>query len=96
MAVAQIVGLQAGQDQIGLLGLGGFGQQFGDAQRVEGRQIFFLDVNGAVGAFGQRLANGLRGARGSGAQRHHFATVLFLQPQRFFEREGVGFVDFES
>ena len=96
LSVAQIVGLQAGEDQIGLLGVGRFGQQLGHAQRIERRQIFFFDMNGAIGAFGQCLANGLRCARGAGAQRHHFAAVLFLQAQRFFERESVGLVDFET
>ena len=80
----------------GFSAFGGFGQQLGHAQRIEGRQIFFFDVNGAIGALGQRFANGLRGARGSGAQRDHFAAVLFLQLQRFFERVSIGLVDLEG
>ena len=47
----------------------------------------------AVGALRQRLANGLPGARGTGAQGDHFAAVLLLELQRLFERVGVRLVD---
>ena len=50
-------------------------------------------MDGAVGALGQRFANGLGGARRSGAQRDDFAAVLFLQLQSLFERIGVRLVD---
>ena len=79
-----------------MLGGGGFRQQLGDAQRVERGQVFFLDVNGAVGAFGQRLADGLRSARRPGAQRDHFAAVLLLQLQRLFERVSIRLIDLET
>ncbi len=49
-----------------------------------------------IGAFGERLAYGLRSARGPGAQRHHFAAALLLKLQGFFERVGVGLVDLEA
>ena len=56
-------------------------------------ELFVFDMDGAVGAFGQRFADGLRGARRPGAKRDHFAAVLFLQLQACFERVGVGLVD---
>ncbi len=93
LAVAEIVGLQAGEDQVGRSRFERGGQQPRGGQRVEGAQIVFFDVDGAVGAFGQRLADGLRGARRAGAQRDDFAAVLLLQLQRLFERVGVGLVD---
>ena len=69
------------------------GQQPRRRQRVERARIVLFDVDGAVGALGQRFADGLRGARRSGAQRHHFAAVLLLQLQARFERVGVRLVD---
>jgi len=45
------------------------------------------------GAFGQRLANGLRTTLRTGQQRDDLAAVLFLQLQRFFECIGIGLVD---
>ena len=53
------------------------GQQACGGQRIETGHVFF-DVDGAVGAFGERFADGLGGARRSGAQRHYFSAVLFL------------------
>ena len=52
--------------------------------------------NGAVGAFGERFANGLRGARRSRAQRDHFSTVFLFELQRRLERIGIGLVDFKT
>ena len=37
-----------------------------------------------------------RRARGTGAERDHFAAVLFFQLQRLFERVGIGLVDLEA
>ena len=50
-------------------------------------------MNGAVGALGQRLANGLGGARRSAAQNHHLAAVLLFELETFFQRVGVGLID---
>ena len=36
------------------------------------------------------------GALRAGAQHDHFAAVLFLQEQRFFQRVGVRLVDLEA
>ena len=96
LSVSQVVGLQSGQDQVRLLGLRCRGKQFGDAQRVERSQVFFFDVDGAVGAFGQCLADGLRSAGRSGAQGDHFAPVLFLQLQSLFQGVGIRLIDLET
>ena len=63
LAVAQIVGLQAGQDQIRIFRARLGGQQPGDAQRVESREVSVFDVDGAIRAFGQSFADGLLRAR---------------------------------
>ena len=95
LPVSQIVGLKPGQDQVRLPG-GGLRQQFGDAQRIEGGQVVFLDMNRAVGALGQRLADGLRDPRRPGAQGDHFAAMLLLQPQRLFQRESIRLIGLET
>ncbi len=69
---------------------------FATPKRIERVQIFGLDVNRAVRAFGQRFADGLRGALRTGAQHDHFAAVLFFQLQRLFERVGVRLIDLEA
>ena len=96
LAVAQIVRLQAGEHQIGRFGFERGGQQARGSQRIERADVFCFDVDGAVGAFGQRFANGLGGARGAGAQGDDFAAVLFLELQRGFQRVGVRLVDLEG
>ena len=92
LAVAQVVGLQAGQHQVGLLRRERSGQQAGGAQRIECAHLF-LDVDGAIGAFGEGFANGLGGALGSGAQHHHLAPVFFFQLEAFFQGISIGLVD---
>ena len=58
--------------------------------------LLVFDVNGAIGALGQSLANGLRCARRSSAQSDDLAAVLFLQLKRLFERISVGLIDLET
>ena len=53
-------------------------------------------MDSAVGALGEGFANGLRHARGTGADHDHFAAVLLAQLQGFFESVGVGLVDLEA
>ena len=67
-----------------------------DHERVGAASAVVLDVDGAVGAARQRLANHLRDARRSGRADDHFAAVLLLQPQRLFERVGVRLVHLEG
>ena len=55
-----------------------------------------LDVDRAVGAARQRLADDLRDARRPGRADDHLAAVLLLQPQRLFERVGVRLVHLEA
>ena len=72
------------------------GERFGDGVRVGGRQRVGLDVDGAVGAARQRLADHLRGPRRTGRADDDFPAVLLLQPQRLFERVGVRLVQLEA
>ena len=65
-------------------------------ERIGARQPIVFDVDGAVGAARQRLADHLRDARRPGRADDHFAAVLLLQPQRLFERVGVGLVHLEA
>ncbi len=51
-----------------------------------------LDVDRAIGAARQRLANHLLHARGPGRADHHLAAVLLAQPQALLERVGIGLV----
>ena len=51
-----------------------------------------VDVNRAIGAARQRLAQHLRHARRAGRHDDHFPAVLLAQPQRLFERVGVRLV----
>ncbi len=50
----------------------------------------------AIGALGESLADGLRRALGTGAERDHFSAVLLLELQACFERVGVRLIDFEA
>ena len=52
-------------------------------------------MDAAFGAFGQRLFDGLLGALRPHGNGHDFAAMLFLQAQRFFEREAIGLVRFK-
>jgi hypothetical protein len=51
-----------------------------------------LNLDGAVGAFGEGFTDGGSGAVGSGGKDYDFAAVLFLQLKRVFEGVGVGLV----
>ena len=82
--------MQAGQNQVGLFGRDGLGHEVGHRERPE---LLFFDVNGAIGALGQRLANGLGGARRSAAQNDHLAAVPLLELEAFFQGVGVGLID---
>jgi hypothetical protein len=93
---ALIVGLQPGEDEVELLVLHRRRQRIARHERIGARQAIVLDVNGAIGAAGQRLANDLGHARGTGRADDHFTLVLLLQPQRLFERVGVGLVHLEA
>ncbi len=60
------------------------------------RERIVLDVNGAVGSAGQRLAQGLGHAGRAGGADDHFAAVLLLEAERLFERVRVRLVQLEG
>ena len=68
----------------------------GDSARVRIRQAIVGYVDGAIGAARERFANHLCHARGPGRADHDFAVMLFLEPQRLFERVRVGLVHLEA
>jgi hypothetical protein len=65
----------------------------GHCQRVEGREVVEFDVDGAVGALGESLAQRRSDALGPQADDDDLAAILLLQLERFFEGVGVGLVD---
>ncbi len=96
LAEAVIVALQAGQDQIELFLFDGGGERLGRAERIEQIKFVVGDVDAAVGALGQRFLDGLLGALGAHGNRDHFAAVLFLEAQAFFEGETVRLIHLEA
>ena len=95
---ALIVGLQAGQDEIDVLVTDGVGQHTGNDKRIDayGRETLVLDVNRAIGATRQCLAQDLRSARGPRRADHNLAAVRFAKAQRLLERIRVGLVHLEA
>jgi hypothetical protein len=53
-------------------------------------------MDGAVGAAGEGFADHLRGAGRAGRADDDLSGVLLLEPQRFFQRIGVGLVQLEA
>ena len=92
LAVAEIVRLEAGEDEVGVFLFCSGSEELGNAERVELVQVVALDLDGAICAFGEGFANGGAGALGSGAENDDFAAVLLLQLQGFFEGVGVRLV----
>ena len=92
LRVALVVGLQAGQDQVELLVRHRGRQRVGDHERVGGAQRVVLDVDRAVGAARERLADHLLHARRARRADDHLAAVLLAQAQRLLERVGVRLV----
>ena len=90
--MALIVGLQAGENQVELLLGHGRGQAAAAAERVGRAERRVLDVDRAIRAARERLANHLLHARGPGRADHDLAAVLLAEPQALFERVGVGLV----
>jgi len=88
---AEIVGLEAGENEIGLFVANGRREKAGYAEGVVAAECGFvraLDVDGAVGAFGEGFADGLADALGAGADDDDFSAVSFFKQQGLFE--GVG------
>ena len=89
---ALVVGLQPGQDEVELLVLHRGRERVGDDERVGARQAVVLDVNGAVGAAGQRFAQHLRDARRPAEQTTTSPPCFSFSRSALFERVGVGLV----
>ena len=92
LAVAEVIGLKAGEDQVGVLGADGFGDQAGHAEGVALGEVVGGDVDGAVGALGQGFADGGADALGAGADHDDFAAVFLLELEGFFQGVGVRLV----
>ena len=57
-------------------------------------KLVVLQMNGAVGALGQRFAKNGLGSRGSRSQHDDFAAVFLFLTEGLLECVGVGLVDF--
>ena len=77
LRVAVIVGLQPGEDQVKLFVFDGRGKGLGRVERIEADELVVFEMNGAIRALGQRLAQHLLGPRRTAGNDHHFAFVLF-------------------
>ena len=53
-------------------------------------------MDGPVGAFCERFADGLCGAGRPGTQGHYLAAMLFLELQARFQSVGIGLIDLEG
>ncbi len=96
LAKAVVVALQAGENQIGFFFLNRGSQRFCGTERVELGEIVIGDVNGAVSAFCESFLDGLLHTLWTHGKDDHFAAMLFLEAQRFFERVTVGLVHLEA
>ena len=94
LRVTVIVGLQAGKDQVEFFVFDSGGKGAGGIGGVQSNESVVFKMDGAVRALRQGFAQNLLGARGTGGDDDHFSAVLFFLAQRFFEREGVRFIDF--
>ena len=92
--MALIVGLQTREDDVELLFGHGGRQRRRGGHRISGSEGRVFHMQRPIGATGERFANHLLHARGSGRTDDDFAAVLFAQPQPFFQRIGVGLVHF--
>lgn len=93
LTVAEIVGLQACEDEVGVLGFDGRGEQASDAERIALAKVFGVDMDGAVGALGEGFADDGANALRSGADDNDFSAMLLLELERFFEGVCVGLVE---
>ncbi len=96
LAEALVVALQAGKNQVEIFRPNRGGQRTRGGQRIELEEFVVGDVDAAVCALGQGFLDGLFYAFGAHGDGDHFAVVLFLQAQGFFERVAVGLVGFKA
>ena len=92
LAVALVVGLEAGEHEVELLVRHRRRERVGDDERVGRGERVVLDVQRAIRAARERLADHLLHARRPGRADDHLAAVLLAQAQRLLERVGVGLV----
>ena len=90
----EVIGLESRQDQIERLGADRFRDELRREEAVEFRAGVIVNMDGAVRAFRQRLADRLLNAGRADARHHHFAAVFLLQAQGLFERECVRLIGF--
>ena len=91
---AVVVRLQPGEDQIEVLVLDRRRKGLGGVEGVERDEAVAFQMDGAIGALGQGLAQYLLRARRAAGDDHHFSAVLLFLAQRLFQRVGVRLVHF--
>ncbi len=94
-APAQVVRLRAGEDQVERLASDRRGESARGRHRVAQRERRIVQVGGAIGAQGERLAQRLAHALGAEAEHHHLAAALLADLERLLERALVALVDDE-
>ena len=94
LRVTVVVGLQAGEDEIEFFLFDGSGEGSGGIESVQTNERVVFQMDGAVRALRQRLAQNLLRPRRTGGNDNYFAPMLLFLAERFFEREGVRLIDF--
>ena len=94
LRISVIVRLQAGEDQVKFFILDGGRDRPRRVVGIEADKSSVLEMDRPVRAFRQRLAQNLQRPRRAGRQDDHLARMLFLLPQRLFERKRVRLIHF--
>ena len=94
LRIAIVIGLQAGKNQIELFVFNGGGEGAGRVVGIQADKGIVFQMNGAIGALGQGLAQHLLGARRTGGNDDDFAAVLLFLAKGLFERVGVRLIHF--
>ena len=84
LRVAVVVRLQAGEDQVELFVFDGGGEGLGGVEGVEADEGIIFEVDGAVSALSQRLAQHLLGPGGTGGDGDDFSAMLLFLAERLF------------
>src|SRR4030095_13328156 len=87
-----VVGLQTGQDQVEALFAHGLRKSSGHTKGIRTAEAVVFDVDRPIGAAGKSFTNDLRDPRWTSRADDDFAAVFLFEPQRLFERVGVGLV----
>src|SRR5262249_1058038 len=94
LRVSVIIGLQASKNQIELLFFDSSGESLRGIEGIESDKRVVLEMNSAIGALGQCLAENLLRTRWPGGDHDHLAAVLLLLAQSLLERVGIGLINF--